>query len=55
MKTEAEKRDRDVALVAEFLLDLSATDYWGRVVVGIQDGKIIDLRTEQSIKMDTLR
>lgn len=55
MKTEAERRDHDVSLVAEFILDLIATDYWGRVVIGIQDGKIIDLRTEQSIKMATLR
>lgn len=56
MKTEsAERRERDVALVADFILDLIASDYYGTVVIGIKGGSIYDLRTEQSIKISTLR
>lgn len=42
------------ARVVRFLERLCATSFFGKVVVSFQNGKVIELRTEQTTKVEEL-
>lgn len=49
-----ERRSADLARVGRFLARLQSSGYFGRVTITLQNGKLVELRTEQTLKVDDL-
>lgn len=49
-----ERRAADLARVGRFLARLQASGYFGKVTVSLQNGKLVELRTEQVLKVEEL-
>jgi hypothetical protein len=50
----AEKRAEDLARVGRFLGRLQDKGYFGKVTISFQNGKLVELRTEQTLKVEEL-
>ncbi len=46
--------DASIARIARFVRRLSDAKFFGKLTLSFQNGKITDLRTEQSMKIDDL-
>lgn len=50
----AQRQAEDLARVGNFIAKLQEKGYFGKVTLSFQNGRIIDLRTEQVLKVDDL-
>jgi hypothetical protein len=44
----------DVLRIGRFLIRLAELEFYGKLTVSFQNGRIVDLRTEQVMKIDEL-
>jgi hypothetical protein len=49
-----ERRAADLARVGRFIGRLQASGYFGKITINLQNGKLVELRTEQVLKVDDL-
>lgn len=49
-----ERRAADLARIGRFLSRLQDSGYFGKVTISLQNGKMVELRTEQVLKVDEL-
>jgi hypothetical protein len=50
----SERHAADLARLGRFLGRLQDSGYFGKVTVVLQNGKLVELRTEQTLKVDDL-
>jgi hypothetical protein len=53
-KPKHDERAEELARLGRFVGDLQDKNFFGRMTVSIQNGRILDVRTEQVHKMDEL-
>lgn len=49
-----QRKAQDLARVARFLEKLGRAGFYGKLTIAYQNGKVIDLRTEQTMKLEDL-
>jgi len=49
-----ERRAADLARVGRFIGRLQGSGFFGKITISLQNGKLVELRTEQALKIDEL-